>query len=98
MKKYLITFILTLLVIFEILLLVGLFGANQIDRRSHAKAVANWHNNPTAENKKILEKEQIETKKQTRIILFFMFAILSLNSWGIVFLFKKRVRLTTHST
>jgi hypothetical protein len=92
MKKILITLLLALSLVIEIFLISLLIYPACINRRSHTQAFAKWYENPSVENKQILEKENLKTKR-IRITIDSIIAIVCvLNACGIIILFKKRIK------
>jgi len=89
MIKRALTTILALMIFFEIFLAVLLVSPTFVDRRAHAQAVAQYHDNPTQENLEVLNREILKTKKikmKTNLIIVSIFV---LNSIGILSVLKK---------
>jgi len=82
--------LLIFLIVFEMILITGLFAPVLINRREHTDAVVKFFENPTQENTENFERETFINKKIVFIHRIINFIILFLNSWGIIIVYKKK--------
>ena len=81
--------LLILLMLMEVILLVLAVSPVFVDRKSAARALVEWRNNPTPENKSTWEREAALSRRERTVTGFFIFALLAANTVGLIVLIRK---------
>lgn len=81
--------LLILLIVLEVFLVLLASSPVFVDRQSAARALVEWQNNPTPENKSVWDREAALLRRERHIADISVFTLLAANTVGLIVLIRK---------